>query len=135
MGATPIIAASPSAHSELPPICLATRGTRSTSCATASPCAMWSRSTSIHWVPSRHLVGTRLLDVTRHGVELRPRVALVGADRLEPVGAALEDVGDAAERLDVVDHRRHAEGADQRGEGRLDARLAALALEGLEETG
>ena len=47
----------------------------------------------------------------------------------------VDDVLDAAERLDVVDDRRGREGAGDRGEGRLDARLAALAFDRLDQAG
>src|SRR5207249_9836006 len=60
---------------------------------------------------------------------------LLGADRPEPVGASLHDVRHAGERLDVVDDRRAAEQAVRGGKGRLDARVAALALERFDEPG
>ena len=55
--------------------------------------------------------------------------------RAEPLGAAAHDVRHVAEGLDVVHGGRHAEGAVLRGERRLLARLALLALERLEEPG
>src|SRR5262249_28325836 len=84
-----------------------------------------------------------LVDVAADAVELRPvaagvaRVLRVGrhAHRLEPVGPAVHDVGDAGDRLDVVDDRRLAEGPLDRGEGRLDPRPGALAFEALDEPG
>jgi len=83
----------------------------------------------------RELIGPRPVDMARDGVELRSRVALVGADPLEPVGAAHQDVRHVAQRLDVVDHGRLAEGADDGGEGRFHPRLAALAFERFEHPG
>ena len=64
----------------------------------------------------RRLVDAGLLDVAGDAVELRARVPVVSADPLEPVGAAVEDVLDAGERLDVVDDRRAAPGALDGGE-------------------
>src|SRR5439155_22421830 len=55
------------------------------------------------------------------------------ADRREPGGAALGDERDVRQRLDVVDDGRAAVQSDDRREGRLDAGIAALPLERLEE--
>ena len=44
-------------------------------------------------------------------------------------GALLDDVADPVQRLDIVDQRRPAEQADLEREGRLVARIAALALD------
>src|SRR5207249_11724526 len=85
----------------------------------------------------------RLLDVPRKGVELRPiaagvtRVLRVGrdAERLEPVVAALHDLRDAGEGLDVVDDRRLAEGAFDGGERRLDPRPGPLSFQALDQPG
>src|SRR5439155_11079939 len=60
---------------------------------------------------------------------------LLGADRAEPVGAPEHDVRHAGEGLDVVDDGGTAEQAVRGGKGRLDARVAALALERLDEPG
>src|SRR5690606_17224037 len=49
--------------------------------------------------------------------------------------AMLEDVGHVGQRLDVVDHGRLAVQTDVRRERRADARLAALALQRLEQRG
>src|SRR5439155_676419 len=57
---------------------------------------------------------------TAHG--LRPEAG-------EPGGAAIDDVRHLRDRLDVVYDRRHAEGALDGGERRLDLRPALLALE------
>src|SRR5690606_12068690 len=59
--------------------------------------------------------------------------ALLGAERPVPLGAVPDDVRHGRDRLDVVDRRGHAEGADGRGERRLDAWLAAAALERVHE--
>ena len=82
----------------------------------------------------RQLDADLLVDVPRDAVELRP-VALGRADRLEPVGPALDDVRDAAERLDVVDDRRLAERPLDRRERRLDPRPAPLPFEALDQPG
>src|SRR5207248_3656612 len=71
-------------------------------------------------------------DVARDAEELRPG-ALLRADRAEPVRAAQHDVRHAGERLDVVDDGRAAEEPVGGRKGRLDARVAALALERLDE--
>src|SRR5437773_1920666 len=76
----------------------------------------------------RLLVDARPLDPARHRVDagaahgLRPEAG-------EPGGAAIDDVRHLRDRLDVVHDRRHAEGALDGGEGRLDLRPALLALE------
>src|SRR5690606_9365625 len=75
-----------------------------------------------------------LLDVPGDRVQLRP-AAFGGADRLEPVGPAFDDVGDAAEGLDVVDDRRLAERPLDRRERRLDPRPAPLPLQALDQPG
>ena len=82
----------------------------------------------------RQLDADLLVDVPRDGVELRA-VALGRADRLEPVGPPLDDVGDAAEGLDVVDDRRLAERPLDRRERRLDPGPAPLPLEALDQPG
>src|SRR5262249_14906580 len=79
------------------------------------------------------LVHAGAVHVARDAVELGAGVLLVAPDLEEPVGAAVDDVLDAAERLDVVDDRRRAERARDGGEGRLDARLAALAFDRLDQ--
>src|SRR5206468_822443 len=78
------------------------------------------------------LVDARLLHVAGDAVELRPGVA-GDAERLEPLRAVVDDERDAGQGLDVVDDGRAAEDADDGREGRLDARLAAMALDGLDE--
>src|SRR5207247_242642 len=82
-----------------------------------------------------------LVDVAAEAVELGAvaagvaRVLRVGrhAHRLEPVGAAVDDVRHARHRLDVVDDGRLAEGALDGGERRLDARPGPLALQALDQ--
>src|SRR5437588_1881408 len=81
-----------------------------------------------------HLVAAGMLDVP--GAAPHPgAAAALGADRLEPLPTAGDDVGQVAEGLDVVHHRRLAVEALDRGEGRLEPRLAAPALEGVDERG
>ncbi len=82
----------------------------------------------------RQLDADLLVHMTRDAIQLGT-VALGRADRLEPVGPALDDVRDAAERLDVVDDRRLAERPLDRRERRLDSRPAALAFEALDQPG
>ena len=83
--------------------------------------------------PHRRLVAARARDVAADRVELGPAV-LLGAVAREPLGArARGSSGTLHERLDVVDDGRAAVEAHHRREGRLDARLAALALERLDE--
>ena len=72
------------------------------------------------------------LHVARDRDELRAG-RLLGADRLEPVGALLDDQRHVAERLDVVDQRRPLVEALVGGERRLQPRVAALALERVEQ--
>ena len=78
------------------------------------------------------LVVAGTLDVAGDRDDLRAG-RLLGAERLEPVGALLDDQRDVAERLDVVDQRRALVEALVRGERRLEARVAALALERVEQ--
>src|SRR5690606_5145604 len=80
------------------------------------------------------LVNAGLVDMPAHAEQLRAGRGL-GAHRLKPLGSTLDDVRDAAERLDVVDDRRAREGAGDRGEWRLVARPAALAFDGFEQAG
>ena len=80
----------------------------------------------------RQLVVAGLLDVARHGEDhgaARIRHAHLG----EPLGALAQDRGHRGERERVVDRRRLAVQAEVRRERRLEARLAGLALERLEE--
>ncbi len=58
---------------------------------------------------------------------------LLGAEALEPVGALGDDPRHVGERLDVVDQRRPAVEALDRREGRLQPRVAALALERVQQ--
>ncbi len=64
--------------------------------------------------------------------DLGPR-RLLGAEALEPVGALGDDPRHVGEGLDVVDQRRPAVEALHRRERRLQARVAALALERVEQ--
>src|SRR5262249_14439705 len=78
----------------------------------------------------RQLHTAWFVDVAADAIQFRPIAAGVAwilrvggnADRLEPVGAAIDDVSDASEGLDVVDDGRLAKGAFDGGERRLDAR-------------
>ena len=82
--------------------------------------------------PEFDLVDAGPLDVPGQAEELRPGRAL-GADARVGLPAHLEDERDVGQRLDVVDDRRLAEQTDLDRERRLVARLAALALDRLEE--
>ena len=62
-------------------------------------------------------------------------LGLLGAHRREPRGAVLDDARHRRDRLDVVDHGRAGVEAGDRGERRTQARLAAAALESLEQRG
>ena len=94
-----------------------------------------------HGDAQRQLDAARLVDVAADAVELRPiaagvaRVFRIGrhADRLEPVGAAVDDVRHARQRLDVVDDRRLAERPSTAGKRRLDARPGALAFQAFDQ--
>src|SRR4051794_33567917 len=70
--------------------------------------------------------------MARDAVQLRP-VALGHPDRLEPGRSPLDDVRHAAQRLDVVDDRRLAEGALNGRERRLDPRPPPLPFEALDQ--
>ena len=82
----------------------------------------------------RHLVRAGPVDVTA-AAEQPGAGALLGAERLEPGAAALDDVRKVGERLDVVDHRGLAVQALDRRERRLEPGLAAVALERVDERG
>jgi hypothetical protein len=86
------------------------------------------------------LVAAGLVDVSGHAHELGApggRAADGGAAPLlaEPLPAVLDDAGEVGEGFDVVDDGGLAEEALERGEGRLDAGPAALALKAFEECG
>src|SRR5262249_59933846 len=99
----------------------------------------------VHQLPDgdtqRQLHTTRLVDVAADAVEFRPvaagvaRVLGVGgyAHRLEPIGAAVHDMGHAGQRFDVVDDRRLAEGPLDGGKRRLDPRPGAPALQAFQQ--
>ena len=80
------------------------------------------------------LVVARAAHVAGHRDDLRAG-RLLGAELAEPVGAVLDDVRDVRERLDVVDQRRALVEALVGGERRLQPRVAALALERVEQRG
>jgi hypothetical protein len=75
-----------------------------------------------------------VVDVAGHAEQLRALVA-VAAEAREPRAAAAADGGRDSDSLDVGDGRRAAEEADVGREGRLEARLALLALDALDERG
>src|SRR5436305_1436425 len=58
---------------------------------------------------------------------------LLGAEAFEPLGPVLDDVGHVGERLDVVDQGRPTVEALHGREGWLQPRVAALALERVEQ--
>ena len=62
-------------------------------------------------------------------------LGLLGAHRGEPLGAVLDDARHRGDRLDVVDDRRAGVETGDRGERRAQPRLAATALEALEQRG
>src|SRR5262245_46247007 len=69
-----------------------------------------------------------------HAVELRTGVLLVGADALEPIHTAIEDVGQIGESLDIVyDGWATIEALDG-GKRRLLARVSALSFQRFEQT-
>ena len=82
--------------------------------------------------PQGQLDADLLVHVSGDAVQLGP-VALGRAHRLEPINPPVQDVGDAAKGLDVVDHRRLAERPLDRRERRLDPGPAALAFEALDQ--
>jgi hypothetical protein len=79
----------------------------------------------------RFLDHARRVDVTRELEQLGAFVLGV-ADAREPGCAAPKDGRDNRDALDVVDRRRAAVEAGARGERRLQARLALLALQAFE---
>ena len=85
-----------------------------------------------HRRPHGGLVLAGADDAARQRVDLRAG-RLLRAELLEPVGAAADDERHAGQRLDVVDDRRGAVEAGDGGERRLEPRLAAVALERVEQ--
>src|SRR5262249_31012744 len=89
-----------------------------------------------HGDPHWQLHTTRLVHLPAEAVEFWPiaagvaRVFQVGrhSHRLKPVGTAVDNVSDAGQRFDVIDHRRLAKRAFDGGERRLDAWPGSLAL-------
>src|SRR5439155_201041 len=80
----------------------------------------------------RQLVDARPVDVAAQAEQARPAV-LGRAELGIRLRAHEENRRDVRERLDVVDDRRAAVEADHGREGRLDARIAAQALERIEQ--
>jgi hypothetical protein len=70
--------------------------------------------------------------VPADGEQLRP-AALLRPERLVGLAPVEDDPRHGGQRLDVIDHRRPAVEPDHRREGRLEARVAALALERFEQ--
>ena len=85
-----------------------------------------------HRGAERRLVDTGTLHVARQREQLESR-RLLGAELLEPLGAVADDRRQVGDRLDVVDDRGSAVEAGDRGERRLETRLAAAALERVEQ--
>ena len=90
-------------------------------------------SLSVH--AHRALVDAGPLDVAGDAVELGAGVLLVPADLANHSAPRLTMCGTQASVSTLLHDRRAAEDADDRGERRLDARLAALALEALDQAG
>ena len=80
----------------------------------------------------RQLVVAGLLDVARHREDRRAARAF-HAEIREPLRALAQDRRNRRDALRVVDRRRRAVQAEVRRERRLEARLALLALERLEQ--
>lgn len=80
------------------------------------------------------LNGARVVDVTRDTEELGASVTLT-TERVEPVGTTADDRRSDGNGLDVGDSGRASEDTDGGREWRLQAGLAGLALEGLNEGG
>lgn len=76
----------------------------------------------------------RVVDVTRNTEQLGTGVAL-GAERREPAGSATHDGRTDGNSLNIGDGAGAAEQTDGGGEGGLQARLAGLALDRLDERG
>src|SRR5712671_5932269 len=85
--------------------------------------------------PDRRFEHARLLHVTADAVEARAPVARQAAVIGPSFAAHAQDVGHRCDGLDVVDDRRRAERTLDRGKRWLEARLATLALERVQERG
>ena len=83
--------------------------------------------------PEFDLVDARPGDVAGQAEQLRARSSLPCRSPANAVAAVEDDGRDVGQRLDVVDDRRLAEQPDLDRERRLVARLAALALDRLEQ--
>ena len=82
----------------------------------------------------RQFVQARLVDVAGEAEKFRAGT-FFGADRFVPIGAAIDDVRDVRQRLDIVDDGRASERALDRGERRTISRIRALAFERFEQAG
>src|SRR5258708_39052155 len=78
--------------------------------------------------PGRRDLDAGLFDPAGDGEGAKP-LAPVLALACEPLGAALDDVADPVQRLDIVDERRPAEEPDLGGRRRLGPRQGGLALQ------
>ena len=87
-----------------------------------------------HGAAHRQLPRSGLLDSAACTVDLGAGVLCL-AQALEPVSAVLDDMGNAAQGLDVVHDGRLAPRAGSPRIGRLRARTSGLALEGIQEAG
>src|SRR5439155_18034240 len=94
-----------------------------------------------HGEAERPFVAAGPVDVPRKTIELGAvapgiaRVIWIGryAHRLKPIGAAIENVPHAGDRLDVIDDRRLAEGPFDCRKRRLDPRPGPLPFEALDQ--
>src|SRR6266852_6201113 len=88
----------------------------------------------LHVHAERDFVNAGLIDVAGDAKHARAAVSRCAAAGV--FFTALENDGrNGAERLDVIDDGRAAVETDDGGEGRLDARVAAFAFEGLHQSG
>src|SRR5271154_3783867 len=82
----------------------------------------------------RKFIDAGLIDVPGNRVQARAAI-FRSAQAGVPIAAAANDGGHGAERFHVVDHRGATVQADDGGEWRLDARIAALAFERFHQRG
>src|SRR6185437_16414067 len=85
-------------------------------------------------IAKRQLVDSRFIYVSGDGI--KPRTAVLWSTEAGvPFAAAIDDRGNRAQRLHVVDHGRAAVQPDDSRKGRLDARIPALTFERLHQSG
>src|SRR6185436_19771671 len=87
-----------------------------------------------HRVAHLHFVNARPHDGAGDGEEFGAG-AFLRADLFVGGGAVLDDVGDGGQGFDVVDDGGTPEKPFDGGEGRLDARVAAVAFQGIQQGG